>query len=112
MTPPKLHMHFDELFRAGILDTSTVGDPGAHGAAVTGIQGIGVRAPSAAAVALTTAGLPMELHIPKGRIFTIGLLSMMLAIGMEVTTRFAGSTINVPGTNPNEHCRVAPPHTS
>jgi hypothetical protein len=112
MTPPQLHMHFEELLRAGILDTSTVGEPGAQGAAVTGIHGIGVSAPSAAAVAAATVGLAMELHIPKGKMFTIGLLSMILAIGMAVITRFNGNTMSVPGARPNEHCKVAPPHTS
>jgi hypothetical protein len=112
MTPPKLHMHFDELFNAGMLATSTVGDPGAHGAAVTGVQGIGVSAPKAAAVAEATAGLAMDWHIPKGAIFTNGLLSMMLAIGMAVTVRFTGSTLSMPGATPNEHCSVAPPQTS
>lgn len=36
---------------------STVGEPGTHGDAGTGIQGIGVSAPNAAAVALATVGL-------------------------------------------------------
>ena len=112
MTPPKLHMHLEELFKAGMLDTSTVGDPGAQGAAVTGVQGMGVRAPSAAAVAEATAGLAMELHIPNGAMFTNGLLSIILAIGIAVSTRFTGSTLSMPGASPNEHCSVAPPHTS
>jgi hypothetical protein len=105
-------MHFDELLRAGMLDTSTVGEPGAHGAAVTGMHGMGVSAPSAAAVAAATIGLAIELHIPKGKMFIIGLLSMILAIGSAVITRLMGNTISVPGASPKEHCKVAPPHTS
>jgi hypothetical protein len=112
MTPPKLHMHLEELFSAGMLATSTVGDPGAHGAAVTGVQGIGVSAPRAAAVAEATAGLAMELHIPNGAILTNGLLSIILAIGMAVIVRLIGSTLSMPGARPNEHCSVAPPQTS
>jgi hypothetical protein len=105
-------MHLDELFKAGMLDTSTVGEPGAHGAAVTGVQGMGVRTPKAAAVAEATAGLAMELHMPKGIMFTNGLLSIILAIGMAVRTRLTGSTLSMPGASPNEHCSAAPPHTS
>jgi hypothetical protein len=52
---------------------STVGDPGVQGAAVTGIQGIGVRTPRAAAVAEATVGFAMELHMPNGMIFTMGM---------------------------------------
>ena len=50
----------DELFSAGILPINTVGEPGAHGAAVTGIQGIGVSTPSAAAVAADVAAAVPE----------------------------------------------------
>jgi hypothetical protein len=112
MTPPQLHMHLELLFRAGILATSTVGEPGAHGAAVTGMQGIGVRTPRAAAVAAATIGLAGELHIPNGMMFIIGLLSIILAIGMEVMTRFIGSTFKVPGVAQKLHCSMAPPQTS
>lgn len=111
MTPPQLHIHFDETFKAGIFATRTVGEPGAHGAAVTGIHGIGVSAPKAAAVAAATIGLAMELHIPNGKMLTIGLLSIIFAIGIAVITRFAGSTFNMLGAAPKEHCIVAPPHT-
>lgn len=59
----------------------TVGAPGAHGAGVTGTQGMGVNTPKAAAVAAATVGLEGELHIPKGGMLTIGLPSMMVAAG-------------------------------
>lgn len=88
MTPPQLHMHLDELFSAGMFATSTVGEPGTHGAAVTGMQGMGVKAPNAAAVADATIGLAIDEHMPKGVILTIGLLSMMLAMGIDVITMF------------------------
>ena len=46
--------------------------PGIQGAEVTGIQGIGVSTPSAAAVAAMTIGFVGELHIAKGMMFFIG----------------------------------------
>jgi hypothetical protein len=111
ITPPQLHIHLEELLSAGMLATSTVGEPGTQGAAVTGIQGCGVSTPNAAAVAAATMGLAMELQTPKGRMFNIGLLSMILAIGIEVRTRLAGSTMRLLGAAPKLHCKAAPPHT-
>jgi len=67
------------LLSAGILAIITVGEPGAHGATVTGIHGMGVSTPSAAAVALATKGFAIDEHIAKGNILTIGLLSSILA---------------------------------
>ena len=72
ITPPQLQMHLETLSRAGILASSTVGAPGTHGALVAGKQGMGVRTPSAAAVAAATIGLAGELHTPNGMILTIG----------------------------------------
>jgi hypothetical protein len=112
MTPPQLHMHFDVLFKAGILATSTVGDPGAHGAAVTGTQGIGVSTPKAAAVAEATVGLAIDWHMPNGIMLAIGLLSIILAIGIDVITRLAGSTMSELGATPKLHWSIAPPHTT
>ncbi len=66
-------MHLEVLLRAGKLPMSTVDEPGVQGAMVIGTQGMGVRTPSAAAVAEATVGLATELHIPKGGIFTVGL---------------------------------------
>jgi hypothetical protein len=104
-------MHLELLLRAGILATRTVGEPGAHGAAVTGTQGIGVSTPKAAAVAAATVGLAGELHMPNGVMFIIGLLSIILAIGIEVRTAFMGSTFKVPGAAPKLHWIIAPPQT-
>ena len=103
--PPHWHMHIEELFSAGSPPISTVGEPGTHGEAVAGIQGIGVSTPIAAAVAAATVGLARELHIPKGNMFTMGLLSMIFAIGMEVeiVAVLDGSTINVDGATPKVH---------
>jgi hypothetical protein len=75
------------------------------------MQGIGVRTPIAAAVAAATVGFAGELHIPKGKIFTIGLLSIIFASGVPVNTLLEGSTINVAGAAPKLHCNIAPIQT-
>jgi hypothetical protein len=94
-----------------MLAISTVGEPGIQGAGMIGVQGMGIKAPKAAAVADATAGLASEVHIAKGRMFTKGTLSIMLAIGILVVTRFVGKTIKEEGAAPKEHCSIAPPHT-
>src|SRR5438067_13178294 len=81
MTPPQVHISFEELVSAGMLPISTVGAPGTHGAGVTGTHGMGVNTPRAAAVAAATVGFDGELHMPNGGIFTMGALSMMVAAG-------------------------------
>ena len=111
ITPPQLHISFDELFKVGILPNSTFGLPGIQGAMVIGIQGIGVKTPSAAAVAAATIGLAGLIHIPKGKIFINGLLSIILAAGMVAITRFTGKTTRLEGAAPKEHFRLAPIQT-
>lgn len=111
---PNAHASTEVLFKAGILPTSTVGDPGIQGAAVAGTQGTGVGVPIAAAVADMKAGLVGDMHIPKGGMFTIGLWSMILAAGwLPVITRFCGSTMRVvvPGGTANMHFNIAPLQT-
>jgi hypothetical protein len=56
ITPPKLQLHLLVLFRAGIIRTVTVAEPGAQGAAVAGTHGMGVSTPLAAAVAAAVGG--------------------------------------------------------
>jgi hypothetical protein len=111
MTPPQLHISFEELFSAGLLAIITVGAPGAQGALVTGIHGIGVRAPIAAAVAAATVGFAIDWHMPKGMTFFIGTLSMIVANGIVDTTLFSGVTMNADGAIPKEHWHIAPPQT-
>lgn len=112
MTPPHIHNNFDCAVSAGIFPTNTVGEPGAHGATVLGIHGIGVNTPIAAAVAATTVGFAILLHIPKGMILINGLLSIILAIGILLTiVRFIGRTFIGVGAMPNEHCSIAPAQT-
>ena len=82
-----------------------------HGAGVSGVHGTGVGTPEAAAVADTNAGLVGDTHIPKGRMLTIGLLSVILAAGwLPVIVRFCGNTTSVliPGGTANMHFNTAP----
>lgn len=78
---------------------------------ITGIQGIGVNTPNAAAVAEATIGFAIELHMLNGRIFFIGILSIIVAIGIVDKTLFSGVTINNDGDIPKEQVHIAPPHT-
>jgi len=58
----------------------------------------GVNTPNAAAVALATAGFAILVHMPKGRMFTMGTLSMMFAAGMfPAMVRLTGRTMSVDG---------------
>jgi hypothetical protein len=79
---------------------------------VTGTQGIGVRTPDAAVVAEATVGLATQLHMPKGKMLTMGLLSMMFAAGiLLVRTQLVGSTTNLLGAAPKVQFKVAPQQT-
>lgn len=104
-------MSFDVLFKAGLFPMRTVGDPGAQGAGITGIQGIGVSTPRAAAVAAATCGFSMELHMPKGIIFFMGMLSITVAMGAAATTLFSGVTMKAEGAKPKLQAHIAPMHT-
>jgi hypothetical protein len=112
ITPPHKHAHLELLLSAGILPIKTVGEPGAQGATVFGIQGIGVNTPKAAAVAEATVGLAKLVHTPKVGILTIGLESMMVAAGgPPVITILLGMILNGAGAAPKVHCIKAPAHT-
>ena len=107
--PPQLQMHFAVLFKAGLLPICNVAHPGDQGAAMTGIQGIGVSTPIAAAVAAATVGFAGERHMPKGGILTMGIWSMMVAAGKpSASVLFSGGTTSVLGARPCEHISVAP----
>jgi hypothetical protein len=89
----------------------TVGEPGAHGAIVFGIHGIGVSTPSAAAVAVATVGFAILVHTPKVGILTMGLKSMIVAAGgPPVITILLGIILNGAGVAPKLHCIIAPAH--
>ena len=102
---------FVGIIKAGMLAIRAVGEPGTQGVGRTGVQGMGGNTPNAAVVADAAVGFASEEQTPKGRMFTKGTLSMMLAIGMLVVTRFFGKTIREEGAAPKEHCGDAPPHT-
>lgn len=109
MTPPYAQLHFDVELSAGMLLTSTVADPGAHGATVTGVQGPGVSTPSAAAVSDAVAGFDSDMHTPNGVMFKNGLLSMIVAMGLLVASvMFVGSTVIGVGAAPKLHIRLSP----
>lgn len=102
-------MHCEELFRAGMLAISTVGEPGTHGATVTGMHAPGVRTPRAAAVCAAVTGFNKLVHTPNGMTFISGTLSMMLAAGTPpIIVRFAGRTTSVDGAIPIVQSVVAP----
>ena len=111
IVPPHVHISLLDWLRAGIFPINTVGLPGDHGAVRTGTQGIGVKTPIAAAVAEATVGFAIELHMPNGSTFTIGILSIIVARGMELTVLFFGSTFKVEGAAPKLQQINAPPHT-
>ena len=95
-------MHLLELFRAGFPPTRTVGDPGAHGAAQAGMQGIGVSTPSAAAVAAATVGFARDVHIPNV-IGSFGI-SIIVPIGKFCAiTVLCDVTVSGQGIIPNAH---------
>jgi hypothetical protein len=105
-------MSVEVSFRAGIFPSITIDAPGAQGATVAGIHGIGASTPMAAEVAEATIGLARLVHIPNGMILTRGLLSMILAAGMlAVNIRFVGKTISELAARPKLHCRTAPEQT-
>ena len=82
MVPAQRQVSFEEESIALKLPTITVGQGGAQGAGVAGMQGMGVWTPSAAAVAAMTVGFDGLLHMPNGMMFAMGALSMMVATNL------------------------------
>jgi len=111
ITPPQEHIHLEVLLRAGIPPIMQVGEPGTHGA-VTGMQGMGVRTPRAAAVAAATVGLAMDMHIPKVGMLVIGTQSIIVAAGAPAIVLFIGRTFRTEGATPKVHIIMAPVVTS
>jgi hypothetical protein len=108
ITPPHVHWQVQVLSSAGMKPSKTVGAPGFQGV-VTGMQGIGVNTPDAAAVAEATVGLLGVVHMPNGMMFFMGTKSMMFAAGwLPDSTRFSGVTTKVDGATPKGHVRMAP----
>lgn len=110
MTPPHIHIRVDVLFRAGALHSNTVGAPTIHGAAVAGMQGMGVGTPKAAEVAAATVGLDGDWHMPNGRMFNIGTLSNMFAAIILLVITVLGVGMSVLGATPKVHFIIPPIH--
>ncbi len=72
MTPPQVHIQVEILSSDGNSSRVVWIAPGVHGAGTTGMQGIGVGTPSAAAVAEATSGFVGVIHMPKGMMFSMG----------------------------------------
>src|SRR4051812_20824642 len=107
--PAQLHISIELLFKAGWLASVTVGEPATHGAGVTGMHGMGVSTPMAAAVAAATIGLAGDWHIPNGMMLTIGMWSWMLAAGtLDVVCMLSGNTTRLLGAMPMLHLSMAP----
>lgn len=111
ITPPQMHISLDELLSAGMFATSTVGAPGAQGAGVLGMQGMGTKVPMAAAVAAATMGLVRLLQTPKGGMFIMALLSMMLPASIMLVRTVLGMATKVEGAAPMEQRIMAPVQT-
>lgn len=108
-----MHMQVETAVSAGTFPTSTDGAPGTHGETIAGIQGIGVNTPMAADVAAATVGFEGVMHIAKGGIFTIGLKSIIDAIGLFSAIPIVdGKTDRIEGAIPNVQVIVAPRVTS
>ena len=110
MTPPHAHWHVEVLSSAGTPPIVTLGEPGAHGLAITGMQGCGVRTPRAAEVAAATCGFEGVTHRRNGGTFA-GVMSVTTPAGAGPLTN-GPVALNVDGAVPNEHIIVAPLHTS
>jgi len=113
MIPVHAQLHVELTVSAFFSRIITTVDPWDHGAVTTGMQGIGVRTPCAAAVALATCGFACVVHIPNGAMFTDGWKSVTVAIGFSSpSVRSVGSTESDDGDVPWLHRSVAPWTTS
>lgn len=89
---------------AGRPPAVTLADGFNQGPAGTGTQGMGVKTPSAAAVAAATDGFAGLLHIPKEGILTMGPISVSTPAGRpDIITRGTGSALKGAGAKPKGH---------
>lgn len=109
ITPPHAQLQVHVEVSAGAPLICTVGEPGAHGATVTGMQGCGVNTPIAAEVAEATCGLDNVVHMPNGMMLTLGAKSWMVAAicPPACTGMPFGTTINDDGATPKLHISCA-----
>jgi hypothetical protein len=103
-------VHVEVLVRAGTPPALTFGDPGVHGAVITGMHGCGVRTPAAADVAAATCGFDGVVHMPNGATFSIGAKSTTRARSWPPAWRIGpeGTTVRVEGATPNVQVIAAP----
>ena len=99
--PVHMQLHLESSVSAFCPAISAPDAPGDQGATTTGIHGMGVSTPMAAAVAAATCGFACVLHIPNGGMFTMGRLSITVAAGTSPPlARFTGKTVSTPGARP------------
>jgi hypothetical protein len=112
ITPPQAQLHMHVSLTAGTPLMVTLVEPGDHGPLITGMQGCGVRTPSAADVAAATWGFDGVMHIPNGGMFAMGAMSVILAAGRPPAVTVGEGTTSELGATPNEHIIAAPFTTS
>ncbi len=118
MMPAQTHWQVAFWSNAGTPETVT-GTGGFHGFATAGTHGAGVNTPSAAVVAVCTAGLSGELHIPNVLMFVPGTKSLTVArsvggggAGTAAMCGGPGTTVSSEGAAPMLHAICAPLATS
>ena len=106
IVPPKAQTKVESEASPGEPPTVTL-EVLIHIPAGLGIQGCGVRTPSAAAVAAATAGFAMDVHIPQGHTLVNGATLLMFSAGAppKVMGRLP---ISCPGLRPLVHMITAP----
>ena len=96
------------MFIVGKVPIIVVGEVETHIPAITGIHGIGVKTPKAAAVAAATVGLASDIQTPNGKTFTNGLESIAFAAGiLHPKTLLTGKTTREDGAAPKAHLHIA-----
>jgi len=106
-----MHINLQLSVIAGRPAINTSGFPGTQGDVVHGIHGIGVNTPKAALVAAITCGLDTELHMPNEAIFTMGIISIIFAIGLFDKFGRSGNTVKGEGVVPKLQVICAVLHT-
>ena len=108
ISPAQAHIMVSQAPNAGKGPNITLGDPGAQGLTGTGTQGMGTRTPKAAAVAAATSGLAKLVHTPKGRIFTKGIIAIIVPAGVGAIITGGGKNINGDGAAPMLQVAIVP----
>jgi hypothetical protein len=110
ISPAQLHIHLLLSSAAGSPAIVMLEAPGDQTPTMTGIQGIGVCTPSAAAVAVITIGFVVELHMPKVAMLTIGTHIEIVAVGIMLAEPGVGGPRRTvcPGGRAWEHLSMPP----